>query len=59
MERKGVKGFVLVVHEKVPHGFALSSGDGSGSGTADVAVDCGRPAQLTMDYWEELGVHLS
>ena len=25
--RKGVKGLLLVGHEKVPHGFGLTSGD--------------------------------
>ena len=40
--RKGVKGFSLVGHEKVPRGFGLRTRDPSD--TADGAGNCGRPA---------------
>ena len=52
--RKGVKGLSLVGHDEVPHGFGLRTRDHSV--TADGAGDFGRPAQLSMDDWEELGV---
>ena len=54
MGRKGVKGLSLVGHDEVPHGFGLRTRDHSV--TADGAGDFGRPAQLSMDDWEELGV---
>ena len=41
--RKGVKGLLLVGHEKVPRGFGLTTGDHSGD-TADGAGNRGRPA---------------
>ena len=52
--RKGVKGVSLMGHEEVPHCFGLRTGDGWD--TVDGARDCGRPAQSSTDYWEELGV---
>ena len=52
--RKGVKGLLLVSQEEVPHGIGLRTGDGGD--TADGAGDCQRPAQLSMDYWEEPGL---
>ena len=42
-------------HEEVPHGFGLRTGNPGGN-TADCAGNCGQPAQLSMDYWEEPGV---
>ena len=44
----------MVDHGEVPHSFGLRTGDGDD--TADGARDCGRPAQSSTDYWEELGV---
>ena len=41
--RKGVKGLLLVDHEKVPHGFGLRTG-GFGGDTADDVGNQGRPA---------------
>ena len=41
--RKGVKGLLLVGHEKVPCGFELRTGEHSGA-TADGAGNPGRPA---------------
>ena len=55
--RKGVKEVSLLGHKEVPHGFGLRTGDGGI--TADSAEDCGRPALLSMDYWEEPGVQPS
>ena len=40
--RKGVKGLLLVGHEKVPHGFGLRTG--GRRNTADGTGNCGRPA---------------
>ena len=45
-------------HETVTHGFGLRTGD-CGGDTGDGAADCGRPAQPSMDDWEDLGVQLS
>ena len=41
-------------HEEVPHSFGLRTGE-QGNKT-DGARDCGRPDQLSTDYWEEPGV---
>ena len=41
---KGVKGLLLVGHEKVPHGFGLTGDPGD---TADGAGNCGKPASQT------------
>ena len=41
--RKGVKGLLLVGHEKVPQGFGLRTGDRGGD-TADGAENQGKPA---------------
>ena len=49
----GVKGLLLADHEEVPHDFGIRTGD-----LGDTAVGAGnhgRPAQLSIDYWEELG----
>ena len=51
--RRVVKRPSLVGHEEVPAGFGLRTGDRGGD-TAD-AGNRGRPAQLTIDYWEEPG----
>ena len=51
--RKEVKKLSLVGHEEVPHGFGLRTRDQGN--TADDAGNCRRPAQLSMDYWEEPG----
>ena len=40
---------------EVPRGFGLRTGDQDGD-TAGGSGDCGRPAQLSTDYWEEPGV---
>ena len=51
--RKGVKGLLLVGHEKVPHGFGLKSGDCVGD-TTDGAGNHGRPAsraRITGKNW--------
>ena len=51
---QGVKGLLLMVHEEVPHGFGLRTRHHHD--TADGGGDCGRPAQLSRDYWEQSGV---
>ena len=48
--RKGVKGLLLVVHEKVPQGFGLT-GDHVGS-TADGAGTEGLPEPRTSSFPE-------
>ena len=40
-------------HEEVPHGFVLRTGDRCN--IADGAGDHRRPAQPSMDHWEEPG----
>ena len=53
--RKGVKGLLLVGHEKVPCGFGLKTGDHSNGDTVDSAGNCGRPAnraQITGRNWK-------
>ena len=52
--RKGVKGLLLVGHEKVPRGFGLRAGD-LGSNTADRCWELREVYQPTMNYWEEPG----
>ena len=42
MGRKGVKGLLLLGHEKMPCGFGLRTGDPGD--TADGSGNCGRPA---------------
>ena len=49
-ERKGVKGLLLVGHEKVPHGFGLT-GD-CGGNTADGAGTEGLPEPWTSTFPE-------
>ena len=51
--RKGVKGLLLVGHEKVPHGFGLT-GDLS-DGTADGAGTEGLPEPRTSTSFPEIG----
>ena len=51
--KKGVKGLLLASHKEVPCGFGLRTGDHCN--TVDGAGNCGRPAQPSTDYWEELG----
>ena len=51
--RKGVKGLLLVGHEKVPHGFGLT-GDLSGD-TADGAGTEGLPEPRTSTSFPEIG----
>ena len=51
--RKGVKGLSLAGPKEVPRGFGLRIGDCGN--TADSAVNCGRPAQPSMDCWGEPG----
>ena len=50
--RKGVKGLLLVGHEKVPHGFGLT-GDCSGD-TADGAGTEGLPEPQTSTSFPEI-----
>ena len=49
-----MKGLSLVGHEMVTHGFGVRSGD-CGGDTDDGSGDCRRPAQQSMDDWEEPG----
>ena len=44
MGKKGVKEFLLVGHEEVPHSFGLRTRDRGGSDTAVGVGDCWRPA---------------
>ena len=53
--RKGVKGLLLVSHEKVPHGFGLRTGDQDGD-TANGAGNHGRPASGTWITGKNLGL---
>ena len=50
------KGLLLAGHKKVPHDFRLRTGDHSD--TADYAGNLKRPAQRSMDDWEEMGEEL-
>ena len=50
--RKGVKGLLLVGHEKVPHGFGLT-GDHGGN-TADGAGTEGLPESQTSTFFPEM-----
>ena len=50
--RKGVKGFLLVGHEKVPHGFRLT-GDHGGN-TADGSGTYGLPEPRTSTSFPEI-----
>ena len=50
--RKGEKGFLLVSHEKVPHGFGLT---GDCSNTTDGAGTEGLPEPRTSAFFPEYG----
>ena len=50
--RKGVKGLLLVGHEKVPHGFGIN-GDHGGN-TADGAGTKGLPEPWTSTSFTEI-----
>ena len=52
--KKRVKGLSLAGHEEVPRAFGLRTGDHSD--TVDGAGNYKRPAQLSTDYWEKLGL---
>ena len=57
LERKGVKGLLLVGHEKVPHGFGLTGGRGGdradGAGT-EGSLNHGLPL-LFLRYGTQTG----
>ena len=51
--KKGAKGLLPASHQEGPHSFGLRAGDLGD--TVDGVDNCRRPAQLSVDYWEEPG----